>query len=368
MLNTNKKILLFSSCIRELYEIDNYNVLAYPSGFIMHFRYDKKWVDEYIWKNFQELKDKEAIPIAISLNKGEKFVPLRKVNIVDVEKEGSTLHIYFELLNEWIKTDAKTNYDAQIKKFEKRPKRVYENDTSGKFIFSEPFEELEFSEDIKCWENIIEELNTGGTRLFKGIFYRFIGIFEVSNGTWFRLKKGYAKLRGNTSNIGKLKLIEFDNLRKGYEIIEGKRYVMIFSFNFGKKVPFPSEDCTFNIYSPDLVISPTKARLGFRVDKKRFSIFSEKRFNNFETSIMTSEEDIKGPELEIPIKIKRSKGAWVYFALVILGFALISGVIGSFLNYLFNLTWGIPISPEWDPVLKVLGLFLVSLVFKLIRF
>jgi len=80
----DKIVYLFSSSHRQVYKQDNINALCYPPGFVIHFRYDEKWVDTEIWNKKQnELEGKEAIIVVVDTEKRNdeyfpRFYPIRK--------------------------------------------------------------------------------------------------------------------------------------------------------------------------------------------------------------------------------------------------------------------------------------------------
>ncbi|RLI79121.1 hypothetical protein DRP07_10370, partial [Archaeoglobales archaeon] len=103
---------LFSSTQRPNYRQDNYNVLGYPAKFILHFRYDIRWVSKKIIdmvKNGEhlEFKDRDAVIILVDVKKSDNltkpvFYPLRKAKISRIELVGKMLHVYLELSEEWV--------------------------------------------------------------------------------------------------------------------------------------------------------------------------------------------------------------------------------------------------------------------------
>src|SRR5208283_2121835 len=102
--DTTNNLILFSSDSRHLYRNDVYNILAYPSGFVIQFRYRKKWIPNDIW-NSKELKGKNVIVTAVVKHEnGEiEFIPLRKGKILNTYKFAEdVLILSFVLLNEWV--------------------------------------------------------------------------------------------------------------------------------------------------------------------------------------------------------------------------------------------------------------------------
>lgn len=122
----NEIIFLFSSWQMLLYKDGTYEALAYPEGYVMHFRYSKEIVDENIWnKTSRKLEGKKALIIAVSIeeNGSLEFLPIRISRIVKVENDGDMLHIYI-ILAEWVLyNNSSSEYDHLIKKFDNIPQK-----------------------------------------------------------------------------------------------------------------------------------------------------------------------------------------------------------------------------------------------------
>lgn len=317
-------IYLFSSTFRSLYKLDIYNTLAYPSGFVMHFRYRDKWIDDEIKNiNVDNLLGKEVIVVSVldlSFEEKVEFFPLRKGKIISSEWDGSTLHIYFELLEEWIDYKNKINvYDKLIKNMNNVPKDL--NDKTGaKFVIFGRKNNLKFSKDIKSWEYIVEQL-ASKEPFKKGLFYKLNRIYDTSSN--------------ENANIDKLG----NELEKCFILKGGNRYTAEFSINFGKEPPVEVENDLFKVEGGDILKIPlNEEKLGFIVDLKKFSLFPKKSISDSITfmnvKIEGSNSQIEGPILNIPIKIKRS------FKVFLVGFAIFVGLIlvsGIFTNPITNI-------------------------------
>lgn len=307
--NNNNSIYLFSSSIRYLYKLDVYNVLSYPDGFVMHFRYRKKWVNNKVW-NSNNLEGKEVLVIALVFLENElEFFPIRRAKLIRTEKDGDVLHVYFELLAEWVDyRNGNNDYDAQIKEMEDRPKIVQQR-LEGDFISFGYNDEINFSAKSEAWKSIVEKIGNKGP--FKnGIFYRFTRIYEAQSENNIAVNK-------------------FDKLTRGFILKGGKRYVIDFSFNFGKEPPENAENVLFKIEAEDLLRFLSKeTKLGFIVDKKKFNILPQKTLSDVFTNIVTKIEDgIEGPNLEIPIEIEKGKLIYVYGLMILIGLIFVSGII-----------------------------------------
>jgi hypothetical protein len=108
-------ILMYSSCQRPIYKQDNYNVLAYPNGKVMQFRYGSKYVNEDIWASPENIVGKQTLIIIV--NEDKEFIPVRKGKIVKAHISDDTLFVQFELLNEWVDyTDITNEYHSFLSK------------------------------------------------------------------------------------------------------------------------------------------------------------------------------------------------------------------------------------------------------------
>jgi len=333
----NQTIFLFSSCQRDLYKSDIYNALAYPSGYIMHFRYRKKWVDEQLWDATSwNLEGKDALVIAVLAGEDNnpKFFPIREGRLIKILKEGDTLHIYFELTPYWANYSNSTeDFDASIKKFPKIPQKIKGDYWGGKFISFGNHSWIDFSLDPESWNTVIE--NLGKNNAFKqGLFYRVIRLFDPSSHQAIPITYLY----------------ESDELTKGYHLEGGKRYIFELAFDYGKEPPSAAEENIFKIESMDLIkIMPCVKKLGFRVDTMRCSLSSEKTFWGQHTFITTKiENSIEGPYLEIPFKIERSSEAYLYGLMILSGLILISGVLDEFVST----------DSQYKFIIKLFGTFL----------
>lgn len=324
--SSKKVVFLFSSSQRPVYKEDNLKVLCYPAGFMMHFRYDEKWVEEGI--NPKELENKDAvIVIVVGTNKPE-FYPIRRAKIKRVDIDGSVWHFYFELCPEWVDHKDK-NYQEVMISLRNKPEEG-EKYLGGKFAsFEELPSELQFSTDEKSWESIIEKIGT---------------LESYKNIVFYRINK--------ISEIGKeksLKTTKFGEL-SGYTLKSDKKYIIDLSFNYGKDPPKDADKSRFKIsvesnsfYAP----IPDEISLGFRVDRQIIYISPKKSFSEVFTYLrITFEgENIVGANVDIPLKIKRSK--WLYLAVVgiFIGLFLTAGII-----------------TKWQHILQTIGVFLTTFI------
>lgn len=221
----DKVLHLFSSSQRPLYKQDNINVLCYPSGSILHFRYDKKWVDTRIIENdLDSFENKEAIIIIVDIEErnGEKFplfFPIRKAKIKDVDVEGNIIHFHFELLPDWVDYRTKQeleDYQECINSLREKPTADREH-LNGKFAsFEELHKEIKFSKKADAWKSIIEKI--GSLESYKNtLFCRLSSISEVISEK-------------------NAKIINFGDYKSGFILKSGKAYYLELSLIYGKPI------------------------------------------------------------------------------------------------------------------------------------
>ena len=130
-------ICSYSSDARTLYKADIYKVLSMPKGFIVHFRYKKKYVDDAILNKLGDYVGKEIVIFYTTTADG-KNIPIRKAKLVkaEVTKETALFHAYMEL-------DEFTNVDLK----EEKP--------ASKFFTSQ---NLEYVDEKNNWIDKIEEV------------------------------------------------------------------------------------------------------------------------------------------------------------------------------------------------------------------
>lgn len=320
----NKIVYLFSSAYHPVYKQDNINALCYPSGFIMHFRYEETWVDtEILKKNPKELEGKEAVIVVVEAEKRNqelfpRFFPIRKAKIKKYEIDGSVSHVHFELLPDWVdyREDNKLrDYQSCIESLKEKPisgpKMLI-----GKFFSLDNLPlDIKFSHDAKAWESIIEKI--GSLDSYKQtLFYRLSRFYEEKSNK-------------------DLKITMFDKFRCGYTLKSGTKYNIEFSFNYGKAPPKDAikdrlkvkVDLHKYFYMP----IPDEIQLGFRVDKQNVYLSTQELFLDAFTVLTISFEKglIEGPNVSIPIKIKRAVKTYLYVLMILIGLILVTGIISE---------------------------------------
>lgn len=340
-------VYLFSSSHRPIYKQDNVNALCYPSGFIMHFRYDEKWVDtEILNKNPNELEGKEAIIVVVDSEKRNqeyfpRFYPIRKAKIKKFDIDGSVSHFYFELLPDWVdyrENNKLRDYQAFIDLLKEKPVSGKEG-LNGKFVSLDRLQrDIRFSSEAKAWESIIEKI--GSLSPYKEtLFYRLSRFYEAKSNK-------------------DLEITTFDELRCGYTLKSGTIYNLEFSFSYGKEPPaaVSKEKFTINLVDLDKYFYtpiPYELTLGFRVDKQNVYLSTKELFLSAHTILILSFKEgiIEGPNVLIPIKIKKAIKTNFYVLMILLGLILVTGIISEY----------IPILSAYKDFLKLLGTVITTI-------
>lgn len=323
-------VYLFSSSHRPIYKQDNVNALCYPSGFIMHFRYDEKWVDTEIWnKNPDELMGKDAIIVVVDTEKrnqefSPRFYPIRKAKIKKFDIDGSVSHFYFELLPDWVdyREDKELReYQTFVDSLKEKPVSGKEG-VNGKFVSLDKLKQgINFSSEPKAWESIIRKI--GNLSPYKEtLFYRLSGFYKVNSNK-------------------DLVMAMFDEYRSGYILNSGTKYNLELSFSYGKEPPDAASkdklmvkvDFDKNFYMP----IPDEITLGFRVDKQNvFLSTKELLFSDAITYLVISSKNdlIEVPNVLIPIKIKKTVKTYFYGLMILLGLIFVTGILSEYITSL----------------------------------
>lgn len=104
-----EKIVFFSSDARDLYKEDIFKAICLPKGYVIHFRYLEKYIDDNLLKNLNIYKEKSANAV-IALTTGNDLskleserkienILIREVKILDIRqtKETGLVHFYLQL-------------------------------------------------------------------------------------------------------------------------------------------------------------------------------------------------------------------------------------------------------------------------------
>ena len=100
-------LVFFSSDARELYKADVYRALALPCGYVVHFRYQPKYLSDQLRANPSSLRGRVGVIAFAAGNRPDfgsehaemKLVSIRQVTVLDVEEDETLglVHFYLEL-------------------------------------------------------------------------------------------------------------------------------------------------------------------------------------------------------------------------------------------------------------------------------
>ena len=327
--NSNEIVYLFSSSQRELYKKDGIDVLCLPQNFIMHFRYEDKYVANSIKnKSIEELKNKDALVVIVNIEeesskKIPKFYPCRNGKIIDVKIEGNVYHFYFTLGSEWVdyrRDNELKDYNESIVNLNEKPTMSGNQYLAGQFVTFEVLQEdISLSSESGAWAFIIKKI--GELETYKStLFCRIKGIFDIKSDT-------------------ELPIFKFYNYNTGYKIKSGLKYNIKLVLRIGNKkivtkdklmiesddsffTPIPDELLLGRVDRQDILLSP-KTTFSDSYSKIQFKIKNEENSKN----------NVEGLSIVIPFKIEYNRiKLWSSFVLFIFGLLLTSGVISSSLN------------------------------------
>lgn len=345
-----QNLFLFSSDQRPLYKSDIYDVLGYPDGFIMQFRYRRQHMTEDLW-NSNDLCGKEVVICAL-IKSGPiayEFVPIRKGKVFKTKKIANVLIIHFELLDQWADLSKDINFDQAIKNLPYRPQLV-ENRYSGQFITFGDNVNIQFNNEISSWSNIVQKL--AGTESYsQGIFYKILEVRNLDNDL-------AVKITNHKSTIS------------GYQFQSEINYSIDVMIYFGKEPSTGSENFLFKCEGNNsLRIFNNQQRLGFIVDIKRINLnpvgtISKKiaQLKMGISDITTHRELFECPNLEIPVYIEMGKTGWRIIGTVFLGLGILSGgFVGILAQLIPQLDCIVKTYPLVTPVIAILGSIVTAL-------
>ncbi|MCK0190848.1 hypothetical protein [Arenibacter sp. F20364] len=311
-------ICSYSSDARTLYKADIYKVLSMPKGFIVHFRYKKKYVDDSIVTQLNDYIGKEVI-IFYTLTKENKNIPIRKAKLVKVEinEETGLFHAYMEL-------DKFTNLELEKEK------------PTDKFFTSQ---NIKFKNEDINWIDKIEQVKDS----FKDMLFYHIKSITDYNGKVIPIKH------------------RKDKKASWYKLSHGKKYFIELSIGNPKesesKLSFTSSsmDVTANISNP-IEITAQYDDISVPIYIKSLNVSNDSSIISFSP---TSVDNLINTEYNLNIEISKSIGYFKPIAfgiltlLALVGFVLVKDGYDSF-SRLFS--WQSPIDSG-----LVLGVFLLVL-------
>lgn len=293
-------ICSYSSDSRTLYKADIYKVLSMPKGFIIHFRYKKKYVDDNILTKLEENIGKEVV-IFYTLTTEKKSIPIRRAKLIKAEitQETDLFHAYMELGDF-------TNVELEN---EKPP---------DKFFISQ---NLNFINVNNNWIDKIEQVKDS----FKDMLFYNIKSITDYNGKAISIKH------------------RKDKKASLYKLSHGKKYMIELSIGNPKetdsKLYFKSssDDVTANTPNP-IEITAQYDDISVPIYIKSLNVSNDSSFVSFNP---TGSDDLINSEYNLNIEIIKGIGFFKPLAfgvltfLALIGFVLVKDGYDSF-SRLFN--------------------------------
>lgn len=293
-------VYLLSGSSRYLYKNDIYRTLALPDGYVLGFRYRKKWVSEEILRDPDSLKGEKGLVVArrkTGFGLSDLF-PLREVKIIDIEREESikwketVLYLYLKMKGLWPEYPADEEIDDRPFEgiYDVQEGSETKND-DGKPVLFAGEDAVPTVEDTDPWTKIVNHLADQDV-FDDAIFYRIDKMCDIED---------VGDPEGEKADVCRI-----NDYTRGYQLFNEKNYVLEMVFNFGRDPPDGVEESLLKI-SPtsQLDVFPTDIRLGFRVDKKRISVNIKQPMQNaIEFLAMDVNGQIEGAQLELPLKVR----------------------------------------------------------------
>lgn len=323
-------IYFFSSDQRKLYSEDVINTVSYPTGFILHFRYRTKYVQNQVIEKLKELEGETGIIIFVNtretdgtIKEGDpSFYPLRLVEFLGHMEEGDRIHFYLKLKSDMVDyenlnetTDKLQNF---IERLRDRPiKETGKEYLTGKFVVnsSSDLESNYYFNDEKLssyetkWEKIVDILLD---YYYKNIFYRF---------------KLYSKDPRISQN--ELYYIEprdiGDKYSRGFKIKGGKSYFAKITYKQSDKHILDGPMRQLEVKDPNNFLSINQPRipLGTIVDTQVRIIRAKRSYKGRHTTIqIKSDESNTSNVFEIWFKAELTWWLFIPFLIFFIGLIL----------------------------------------------
>jgi len=180
----NELLYIFKSSYREDYHRELLDMLALPSGHIYQLEYDKQWVQDDLWHHVrirpEDYCGKQGLLLYVDLDSTDKrVIPLRRLEIKQVEVQGEILLILFELKSFVHAPSAKPDY---IKDLRKKLETVFGEYTlpdtplNKLVLLAEEIQELrglKEGSDLPAWREVLDVLHKNRcTKFENSLFYR----------------------------------------------------------------------------------------------------------------------------------------------------------------------------------------------------
>ncbi|MCG8402126.1 MAG: hypothetical protein MJA84_11080 [Firmicutes bacterium] len=301
-------VSFFSSDARQLYKADIFRVLALPDNFIIHFRYQKKYINDDLLNDIEGMIDQEAVIFFTAGNEIKKDakskdlvnIPIRGAQIIDIEdcRETGLVHFYLKLRGFSVYTLQNDN-----------PK---DNFPPYKFV-----SKIKLTQHNTCpWIDIIDQIK----HHFQGVLF-----FKI-NG----IKKSYDQLIYPMFNK--------KEKQSNYNLDEEQDYILNMSFfdNSGGENALQIKDNrnVLFITSPDIIkIGSIKDDRKYRIITHTLDVRETTTFLSFISKPENGQEN-QVYDLLVPVNIKKTKCKIICFGLV--SFLLFGGFILLKFAYINN--------------------------------
>ena len=283
-----QRILLCSSNATKEYILDVLEAIAVPRGFIIHFRYEKKWVSEDLWQrlpvkgqNHDDLKGAEVLVLYVIQERDngtrtwKSIYPLRFGSLLECYRTGDgdndIAHFYFETRDycdsgnlEYIRPQLLSKFgkgdDSSAKYF-----AAFSGETGNDAIMKKcPWDESAFNSLVRNFK--LEHFRSDDSRK------QYYPVFLFVRGL---LNPSLQKTRG-------------DILQMCYEVVERKSYVFEASLRFLES-PDPCSRVTIDSPEEQIAMLPrAENAIASRYDEFKWNIIMPRVVKNVETAIILS--------------------------------------------------------------------------------
>lgn len=292
-------VAFYSSDYRPLYKSDIFRALALPKGHVIHFRYQKKYVDEQILSKLDsELLNSEGVifyTLGTDPNNPQEDgvienISIRKVKIVKacVKEDTGLVHFYLELIDF---IDCKTP-----------------NDLEAPTMFVKYIEPILFDKDT--WSNRIEKVK----KSFQGALFFLIDSVKNLDGS--NIKPEFKEIEGKSY----------------YNLEDEKEYIIDLSFfddsgGYNKLKLEIDKSHLISIDSPrEIQVEAIRDNRSYSMVTSPLDILTSTAFLRFDSTFEEKDQPENVPKLELvlQINIKRQEnksftfGAYSFFAFLAL--------------------------------------------------
>jgi hypothetical protein len=199
-------IYLFTSNARALYSVDALNALGLPRGWVLHYRYDKKHVEERLWESLVSkadtpgaLKGKQLVVSLVNQKQvksddkvsfeASEYFPLRTGELVEYRIDGRVVHFWFAL-QAYLRYERSGQADGLPWQVQNRVQAACGEKTALLGVYAtwgnpEPFAGVGVVSDADAtsgFQSTVEAISDHGFRSGSTIFARFHGVTERTPG------------------------------------------------------------------------------------------------------------------------------------------------------------------------------------------